>query len=1344
MKGNKAMGILRGGGMILCLLAFCCEGAESLFNRMPEWKAPFAANQAPGLDSEFIVNERYDNWRKQKVPQAGFHYGNRVLGVYQDFSSPEIGSHLTLHIDRVYTGLFVMTGGFRNYKSHDWAPFSSFEGEAVEVGADPVSKSILWRRPYRLPDGGRAVCSWQLKRLDSRRVELSWDAGITREQADHFGGFYLYPRFATYPKGVFKAENLSFDDRLLTRKSFDELQAIGGKRQISEFDKVAEFVYAPDSPRRRFSVHMKSFNCKVEETVNPALSATRAVVRLIPDQMPVKDSVIFEFGPGFESAAAAAPPPVEGVDFWKYDAMHVPLAVTANRVMNPGFEQEGRYWALDLGVCVNENYSCEIVKTDETLFGEYAARLRSDGKLDNPDWLIAHPVALPPDAIVTVSYYAKGKNGGELLAAGVNSPNVSGKFGWIKRRLFPQPQSLTKEWKRYEFTVRNDRNALRPIFRLVSSGEVWIDNVQMEIGDKATEFVKPPVEARLVTRERYNNLTLGEAPGAELHLTGEPGLKGEVALELFNYYREKPWSGTFHFTLDRQGVAVLKLDMDPGQLGQGVFALKARFQVDGKAFFDFYRMSVLKPLAGKHATRDLFGLCLGGNRVQDKEYLFQLIQRSGFGSYVYGGNDVDDPAGLNPIARKYGLRSYGQALTYMYPRALPLADVNWCRGILKRKQISPADEARIEELAFQAVKNNPSNDYWAFANEEEGATLIRDGNFEEWAKVLTAFAKGARRARPDVKLMPTTGPQRYCAIRGRREMEGYIRSTLGKVKWDAFSIHMYQTLDGTNGWEDIETEIIHLAGLLKKYGYAGSGILIPEFMNVPYFYCPPWGSLDWNDDFRGSRPSYDFSHREFMHAAWVARASLIGLKYPQVRHMNPWIGANRIFDGFSFAMSLTPKGINTLGLLFDDISYVSDIRPSGDIRGYLFRDNRTGEGVAAIWSTNQDAESGTAPGPRLRVKFARTPEFIDFMGNARRLAPDGKGNYDIQLYPAPFFIRGKDSGAMAKEFAAAEPLGSRFSIRTFALPQPDGGVSLKTRNLTGTPQKTVFGVEDWKTEVVLEPFQDTLLPVSRHEPASGKMFRWNKQISVSGGSDKSTVDWEMDYFYAPYTSKPLPLDPEAPEWEAVPALEISNLYLLPKMKDRIKHGHTGDIGAKYRVAWDERNLYLMVEATDDQFVPMPIQKESALYDTDGCLEVYIDAGANGREKGGYDDDDYRYDFARNHMTNQDGPASVWRLREPNIQNTDAQAVISKEAAAKNLRAVFKRTADGYRYVVIFEQKYLQPFVLKEGGMCGFALFLHDRDSESEPQGLKGISTAARPGAHCDYHPEFWPLMILKK
>ena len=243
------------------------------------------------------------------------------------------------------------------------------------------------------------------------------------------------------------------------------------------------------------------------------------------------------------------------------------------------------------------------------------------------------------------------------------------------------------------------------------------------------------------------------------------------------------------------------------------------------------------------------------------------------------------------------------------------------------------------------------------------------------------------------------------------------------------------------------------------------------------------------------------------------------------------------------------------------------------------------------------------------------------------------------------------------------------------------------------------------------------------------MYHSNLNLTVvPSQGDKLFKNWNMDYFYVPHVSG-------KPDWSKIPSIPMTNRHpARPGIRK-------GDQEASYQLAWSKQNLYLRVEVTDNEFKDTSARwkkpgAERMLWAHDGCLEVYFDCGANGRSstKPGYDDDDYRYDFAH-----KDGKGVVWRFKEVFHQLADGVNMPSKKEASEKVKCDFERTGTGYVYTITFAERYILPIVLKKGFPFGFALYLHDKDTGKED---KALTSGMTPNAHCQSDPANWPIAIL--
>ena len=85
---------------------------------------------------------------------------------------------------------------------------------------------------------------------------------------------------------------------------------------------------------------------------------------------------------------------------------------------------------------------------------------------------------------------------------------------------------------------------------------------------------------------------------------------------------------------------------------------------------------------------------------------------------------------------------------------------------------------------------------------------------------------------------------------------------------------------------------------------------------------------------------------------------------------------------------------------------------------------------------------------------------------------------------------------------------------------------------------------------------------------------------------------------------------------------------------------------------------------------------------------------------------------------------------------------SKEEAAKNVVCDFRRTVEGYEYVLTLPSRYIEPLYLRKGTIAGCALYLHDKDGDADNSSHKAISTGTLRSEHVQDRPNTWPLVIL--
>ncbi len=1329
----------------------------------PDFAPPFEIQQGKRQDAELEVSSFLDKRDGNRPAEAAaLVVGNKRVAV-REFDRKDMNTKsdhsVAVFVNEKAVFRLIFAGGYRN-AAKKWIPMAQgYKLENVEFKADKAAKTIGWSHGYPLPDGSQARFSYQLKPLGEGRIAVSWDIGCSEEQVQAYrklgnriGGGLIY---LSIP-GEFQKNGLVINGKRIAAASETDLKQQENQKVERWQGALKKLVYNPDQPINGFSVISDGgLNGFYSETFHYRRVDTGFQLHYDRPQ----GQIIIDLG---ESAVAQTdgPPPVEGHNLWKQDALHLPLPPTRNLFPNPSFEQGLRYWRWWSG---GAHYTRSEVKRFEIdpqngLFGKRALVI-------NPTQMsCAAPrsFSLPgrKGVTYTVSFYAKAEKPGATLGLAPFSSKDGGQFSRRETNNF-KSETLTPDWQRYAYSFVSDGTPIALIMTAVNAGgKIWLDGIQYERGNKPTEFVAAPLEGRLYTSDPDNNVEYGRKLDAQFGVSGEPGTAGAATFTLMNFYKTPIWEQEVKI----KAGARVDLPLDALKLATGPYVLRVDYEVAGtKPYCDYYRFCIIKSLDGTFATRDLYGALFDArdHRTEDR---LDLMQRLGFGgSTSYGPGKVCDPV-IYELRDKYNVTGYTHTLAGAphltaeqkrdrHPDYRFVMSINsriWRRpeerkAIQELEYYSQEVLDRMETLAEKVARACPYVRVWSIATEEEGSIpcLKKRLDFEEFAKLQLAFYRGIKRGNPKALVMPSGGTSGYGNTRGKSDIEGYLKATQGKVKWDAIAVHPYGSIDGTLGAGDLDEAIQMLSDSMAAFGY---GPETPIFLNEGGGGAPAiWGDGP-SYSYSGGQASYDQGLHEFLHAAKLARQYIICLKYwPRLPHFNTWQYTDRTVMDMNLTPTSAMLGINTLGHLLGNPTFTADIRPAAGMRGYAFKDDKQ-RGVAALWCTVDEVENGFLRGPVMRVKFdGDLPELFDLMGKRYDLKAAADGYVELQLTPAPLFLRVGNPEKLVGALNKAEVVGAGSNVTISFTPTLEGTVQARVANLTGRDQTGTIAIDGNEVafEVVGNKTQTVAMPGAA-APEFGKMVRWNTGYQlIQPKAAPMSQQWKMDYFYVPRVDG-------KPDWSTVPGINMTNLYRPVRKLKRTPGGHEGDIAATFQMAWDPQNLYLRVEAEDDilnvddpKFWSSPAARESMLYMLDGCLEVYLDCGANGRlRKGGFDLDDYRYDFCVGNPKGASGPGLVYRLHEVFNEYAGGVGFPTKTEAAKGITCEFTRVSPTkYVYEITFAQKYIAPLVLKKGSIAGFALYLHDRMDDGT-MGAKGLSLATEPGSHCDRKPQLWPLMIL--
>ncbi len=152
----------------------------------------------------------------------------------------------------------------------------------------------------------------------------------------------------------------------------------------------------------------------------------------------------------------------------------------------------------------------------------------------------------------------------------------------------------------------------------------------------------------------------------------------------------------------------------------------------------------------------------------------------------------------------------------------------------------------------------------------------------------------------------------------------------------------------------------------------------------------------------------------------------------------------------------------------------------------------------------------------------------------------------------------------------------------------------------------------------------------------------------------------------------------------------------------------GDFSGRYKLAWDDNNLYVLAEITDDTL--MDIHPDGLVqYWDDDCLEIFLDEDASGG------DHQYNYNAFAYHVGLDGKVADIGPSRVANYYN-DHCTVRRNSAGKTSVWEVAVKIFDGKNYTDGGDNI---PKMLSRGKKMGFALAYCDNDHSPERENFVG-------------------------
>jgi len=1239
-----------------------------------------------------------------------------------------------------------------------------FKGEDTETTCDQTAKTITIKKKFHAasPSEFDGEFLEEMKVLEDGLIDLKYSYQLPEgAKVTDQGLFFSFRPFTTVEGMKFTVDGKPC--------SFSKDDAPYGSRELFKGE-AESIVFAPDQPGKGFRIVFpsKTYLYIQEDRLEKDkgnLDKYYAYMRVNPQSdgaVGLRLDIRNTSAESLKSSDTFA-----GVNFWKSDRLHIPdYGKCRNLAQNSSFEAGLRYYQLFETWGHFKNRSKPVFSVDENVakFGNCSLMINAFKGDTTTGYLRTFAIPVVEGKKYTVSFYAKGDRKGGL---GLDLRIVTGV--WMEfpalnpgNKKWPANGScnITEDWKRHSFTITAPNRVFTFLMRAdyygndpSGEGTVWVDGFQVEEGDQATDYVEKPLSSILLTSNPDNFLSVEDKKvDARLKISAPSNTAGKITCGIEDFFYRKIWEQSFDFKTDAKGLAIINLPIE-SLLGKGLYVVRADYELsNGYKDTDYYRISRMEFLKNTHKNKDIFASnrnwTRNGSRGRD---VLKRLRAVGFGSENYGPGDLNKEF-FDGIA-EYGIAFNDNGM---------LSGKPVIEGFRTIENVSPELEQKLEEACYEKAKAYPWVNSWNLGSELEGVKLVRMNNFKDFAKLEIAFYKGVKRFDPNKKAY-LGGSCNMEPRNGTYYVDMYLAAVNGAVKFDGFTIHPYRT---TPENPDLDDDAAVFLAMLDKHGYKGAPVYWDEGIYYTYYNIPAWG-LDphkgcSSDHYSAGCPSYHMGWGERISAAYFARSWLVALKYQdRVKAFNGWCGWMDM-DAYLTPLALQ-KIPNTLGNLLGNAVFKKDIRFAPETRCYVFEDEKQ-RPIAALWSHNPKVDRGYEESPVGRFNFeGQAFEIIDLMENERSVRSDAKGFTDIPVTPFPVFIRGRAGKleSLCKTIQNGRIIDSdKAVVQISAKPSNASELEVEFRNLVTrefqgqADIKLQDKVIEQKIRLKEKGAENVIVPMPEKIPFD-RIVEIKLPVTLKEeGVKPLATDLSFKAFVVKKLKGKITVTGNAEDWKDIPAIQVTNRCIsrakdaggctgdLPPDKLE-KVGYPGDFEAEYQMAWDDDNLYLRVNVTDDKFFH-EIKKDVGGRWYNDCLQVYIDTlcDARNKETRGFDGNDYNYNFYPNIATGStsvaDGTLTAFRSYAPEQQQAGGLFAPMPNMVEPEVKGTFRKTEKGYIYEIAFPKRLIAPLQLKAGSISGFAVYIADHDGNY----LKSALTTTPPGTGGYMNPHLYPVMVL--
>ena len=997
-----------------------------------------------------------------------------------------------------------------------------------------------------------------------------------------------------------------------------------------------------------------------------------------------------------------------GINFTQNDDSELALYdLEGNILPNPSFESRSRYWHDVASSSLTDNLVTNIAHS-----GRYGLLLGGANSFCFPTL---------PGKTYTVSFYARSVDGtgGNVR---VMMRNYVFRGGLKREKLFHLKANA--DWQRFEWTFDWPNRGTALCFSTWTPGKVVIDDVQFELGERATAYRGNPYGLTLETDSPDGCFADATQPfNPRLRLTGPADANGTFTVDVEDFFGAKTHRGEGTFALDADGSFVVSLCPDAVFEAKGVHSITLNIRPkNGRAFRDHFRLARFAYQDGtcpKRVYHQVHGVNWGGlTNTQTLHRVSALGICSRYDSVDSYGGYVPQEKG-EAIRRQFS--AYGHLnVQWVFSRHFKETLVK--HGIATNelpqavRHFTPEYLAKLEEAVADQVARAPECRLWIGPNEVGQSWAVTKANdYEEYAKAMMAVHRGVKRVNAENRFAVYS----VCNLgeQGRREIHDFLAAGLRvdpEFRFDGVDVHPYRPHPE---YPDLDADFKELFGDLDRLGY---GEALAWGLEGGYFYplcvaewqgIAPWQDTLTKDGFAlMHRPSYDLGWGEKMSAAMLLRYNLICYKYaPRLAAATCW----GIRDADSYNPVAAFVATSAQQSLLGRSSFQAESRFAPGARAYLYDDGE-GRTVAAVWTFDTSLDYGRAAGETMTLGWTGSDiEIFDMMGNRAETKADG-GVLRLPLSNFPFYLRvpAAKGDALLEAINSCETTGRQdvslgFDVKPLSLEKIRVTVvNPLSRAFKGS--LSFFGsAQEHAVEIAARASRTFELDLP--QPLD---FAQENEVLLPIVVRRGETSVEKTYRYR---ILPVGRTVGRPDWSKIPSVALKHRALESETKRLCgKWNGAGDLSGSYRAAWGEEGLYLHFEVTDDVFANLLERRfgVSQWYDNDS-IQLFFDTLGDAPTKAmngltGMDDNDMSYELLPSNATT----CVVYRRQVPDHQLTGGvEDGLRKNMVEPAVKVDF--TWDEARkvrtYDVFFPARYLMPIAFKPGSMPGLGIKVYDRD-----------------------------------